>query len=176
MSKPIVFVDMDGFIAIYERWAYQPDITGTSPFENESYHYFATCKRDEYAYALIKELCKRFDVYFLTTVPVTMPWHIKDKIAWIKKHVPEIDPEKRLLVANSDKTEVIMVIMKLKKLSQNIILIDDFNPNLRAWRDAGGTAIKYLNGVNSPYSYDGIQISSKTPLDEIIHIIQTKGE
>ena len=58
MSKPIVFLDMDGFIATYERWAYQPDITGMSPFENESYHYFATCKRDEYAYALLKELCK----------------------------------------------------------------------------------------------------------------------
>ena len=170
MSKPIVFFDMDGFIARYERWAYQPDLTGISPFENETFHYFRTCERDEYAYALIKEITKTYNTYFLTTVPVTMPWHIMDKIQWIKEKIPEIDPHTKLLIANSDKSEVADVLLKTKTL-ENVVLFDDYNPNLIAWRNAGGIAIKYLNGVNSPDSYDGVNISDKTPIPDVIKLL-----
>ena len=37
-----------------------------------------------------------------------------------------------------------------RNLQANDILIDDFNPNLEEWENAGATAIKFLNGNNSP--------------------------
>ena len=88
-----------------------------------------------------------------------MPWHVSDKVTWLNNCVPEIDTNTQLLIADSDKAETIMVLQQLKTLTKDMILIDDFNPNLKAWRAAGGTAIKYLNGINTKESWDGIYIT-----------------
>ena len=39
------------------------------------------------------------------------------------------------------------------------ILIDDYNPNLYSWMSRGGTAIKYINNVNSVDSWVGSYIA-----------------
>jgi histidinol phosphatase-like enzyme len=164
----IAFMDMDGFIAKYDRKAYMKEY-GINPnkaqFEDEAIHYFLTCERDNNAYVLVKNILEEYDEsYFLTTVPPEMSWHIPDKITWLHDCVPEIDTDTQLLIAESDKAETIMVLQQLKTLTKDMILIDDYNPNLFAWEAAGGTAIKYLNGINTKESWDGIYITREEAL------------
>lgn len=53
-------------------------------------------------------------------------------------------------------------------LSGHDILIDDYNENLELWREYGGTAVKYLNGINNPYSWSGHRLVNTLSADEIV--------
>ena len=168
MSKTIYFIDMDGVLARYERHAYDPS-KGPAPnvalYEHEDSHYFATCEADNNAVSLLKSLLANPDaeVYVLTHVAPHIPWASDDKREWLLQIVPVLDTATQLIIADSDKAETIMVREKLKGLNRNMVLIDDYNKNLNDWRDAGGTAIKYLNGINSSNSWDGLIIDGRIP-------------
>lgn len=153
--KRKIFFDKDGLLAYYDRWAYVPNENGIMPFEIEENHYFRTCKRDDKAYDLLKK-CISFghEVYILTKVPPECGFIRQDVLHWVKENIPEID-DKHIIIAESDKAELIKVIHDISSLNKNMILIDDFNPNLWGWQEAGGDAIKYINGVNSPNTFGG---------------------
>lgn len=51
------------------------------------------------------------------------------------------------------------------------ILIDDFNPNLRNWEAAGGTAVKYINGLNSPESFNGLCLFKTWPVEQCMNAL-----
>lgn len=161
-KNKMAFLDMDGFLAIYERDAYKTEC-GITPglclYQDEKAHYFRTCKRDDAAYALAQDIMRQFETYILTTIPPETPWSEVDKDLWLNDKVPEVDTATQLIIADSDKAETIMVLQQLETLTENMILIDDYNPNLHTWREAGGTAIKYLNGLNSKESWDGPTIT-----------------
>lgn len=160
MTNTTYFIDMDGVLAQYERTAFdisKGPVPGLALFEHEDSHYFKTCKPDPVAVALLEDLLNdpNSEVYILTTVPPHTPWVIADKKEWLSQVVPMFDSTTKLIIASSDKVETIMVKEKLHGLNSSMVLIDDFNKNLNDWRDAGGTAIKYLNGINSENSWDG---------------------
>ena len=150
-----IFFDADGVIAEYERDAYE----GMHPkFCNEHQHYFRYCKRDDCAYALLLQFIEYgADVWILSKADAQYPWIKHDKIQWFQDHIPEI-PLEKIIIAKSDKAETIKVKKKLKKLTKNMILIDDYNNNLQDWIDEGGIGIKYINGINNPNSFNGPKI------------------
>lgn len=176
--EKIFFVDMDGVIAKYDRHAYdRPNgpIPGTALFEHEPSHYFAHCDPDPTGIAMLRLLLaiKDAKTYILTSVAAHIPWAIEDKKAWLADHCPEIDTARQFVVTRSDKTEVARAMTLAKQLTELTVLIDDFNPNLLKWRRAGGKAVKYLNGVNSPTSWSGLTIDGRpeTPNIAIADII-----
>ena len=69
---------------------------------------------------------------------------LKEKNNWLNKYLPELPIEKRIFVPYGD--------VKYKYLPSKITsfdyLIDDHTKNLLDWKEAGGTGIKFLNGIN----------------------------
>lgn len=133
----------------------------------------------------------------------------RDKKSWLTKYCYGIDPETdfmllpKLLDRNesnenkesdenkSNKHNLARLIAELMlfrtapagnttpMLTYRDILIDDYNENLENWREMGGLAIKYNNGINSPNvlepneSFNGIHISQNMISNDIVELLST---
>lgn len=153
----MIYFDMDGVLAIYDRDGY----VGDKPaYKRAGEHYFLNREPDEHC---IREFRNLYDyipmnVKVLTTVTDDNSQirneQTFDKINWMLKYIPEFNFGRDFMAVTSSKRSIIQDI-KGFKLMPNDILVDDYNKNLESWKEGGGTAIKYLNGINSPYSYEG---------------------
>lgn len=175
-----VFFDMDGVLAQYERTAYEkPDFLWKKPGS----HYFSTVKPDQKAIDLFN-LCQKetgTNTFILTSVlnngPICLE-QITDKMAWIQKHIPNTDLKKQFIPSVSIKTRTIqaMLFQNKNNIHPSDILIDDYNPNLWAWQNAGGTAMKYLNGLNHADSWSGIVLTENMTAEDICELISVLGK
>ena len=154
------FFDMDGTLAIYHRWVYTS--TKTEQWWNKiaGTHYYATVPPHIKMVDFVKQRLQEDpqSVYILTSVGVNDAAayyeHTADKICWIQKYLPELLPEHFLVVATrrpeQGKVTKSMVAEKTlgRPLCSDDFLYDDFNLNLQEWKQAGGTPVKVLNGIN----------------------------
>lgn len=151
----MLFMDMDGVLARYDRWAYAKRPGQKAVYETEHEHYFRHCVPDRHALAILKTaLDLGVDARVLTAIRSDLPWVRFDKVQWLAEHAPWLDPA-RLVIASGDKAQAVIAMQLAAGLHPGIVLLDDFNRNLEDWARAGGTAVKYLNGVNSPGSWPG---------------------
>ena len=176
MLKPVFFVDMDGVIALYDRFAYDRN-NGPEPnialFEYEPAHYFRSCRPDNDALNILQDLLsiKTAHVFIMTSVAPHIPWAVEDKKIWLRKHCPYIDIDKQVIIARQNKSEMALAKLNslgIDNLNKLTYLIDDFNPNLFKWGEKGGTAVKYLNGINSPESWPGLYITGREQIQNKI--------
>jgi hypothetical protein len=98
--------------------------------------------------------------------------HLHDKIFSLDKWVPYIDID-HILISVTSKRDAVEYIMN-HELTSNDVLIDDYNKNLNDWRNAGGTAIKYCNGINSPDSFSGPRISCVQSIKSMIETLENE--
>lgn len=146
----MVFFDMDGVLAVYDWDMYLPDDNGVPPYMQEKRHSFRYCKPDPVAIGLLQRfMSMQVPSFILTAIRSDLPWVYHDKILWLERAIPEIDPSEQLIVASGDKAQAAMAAAKSRGLDRNMLLLDDFNQNLWDWHRAGGNAVKYLNGVNT---------------------------
>lgn len=168
---------MDGVLTIYERDAYNPP---DFKWKQLNGHYFKTVKPDKKALELFKMCSDTADMntFILTAVlnngPICLE-HIEDKIEWLNQYCPYVNIKKQFIPTVSLKTRTIqaMLFQNANHLLPSDILFDDYNPNLKAWQDAGGTAIKYLNGLNHASSFKGITIPEDMSAQDIVTLLQT---
>lgn len=157
--KKTYFFDMDGTLVVYEQHIFlcenkpwYTNIRGTN--------YFAKAKPYDNSLAFIKHLIANDeDVYLLTSLDIT-PKHMSDyeehvtgKYNWTKQYLPELDAS-RLLICNPQiqgkfTKSIIAADILGRTLTKQDLLIDDYNPNLQDWLEAGGMPIKMINDVNS---------------------------
>lgn len=172
-----VFFDQDGVLGIYERKAY----IGKDPiWKKPGGHYFKTVKPDERAIELFKILTNEANVntFVLTAVnndgPVCLE-QIRDKIEWLKETIPEINVAKQFIPSVSPKSQTIRAVLSQTRtqLQPSDVLIDDYNPNLNDWQAAGGTALKYCNGINSEKSYKGIILPVSMSAPSMAELLST---
>lgn len=175
----MIYLDMDGFLAEYDYAIY----TKKNPAWNDvGSHVFRDVKRDEFVYMIVDKLSEvmQNDLYILTSVcglnAEIRNEQIIDKMNWTAKFYPQLNLC-NFIACESDKRNVISKI-KGFRLTKSDILIDDYKKNLFAWTEAGGTAIKYLNGINSVGCWPGTIIERPkggVPLeiaaDEAVEII-----
>lgn len=175
-----IFFDMDGVLGIYERDAYAaPDFKWKQP----GAHYFAHVEPDKKAVELFDMLSDTPGVstFVLTAVlnsgPICME-QIQDKLDWAQKHLRNFDAKKQFIPTVSLKTRTIqaMLFQNRNNMLPSDILIDDYNPNLKAWQDAGGTGMKYLNGINHASSWKGIVLTKDMSAKDICDLIQTLAQ
>jgi len=162
--KELYFIDMDGVLARYDYNAYDKNKgrkPGIAIYEDPDLHYFRNLKPDPIAINITKNLLKKpgAKTYILTTVAPHIPWAIDDKKKWLAEHLPEIKPED-IIFAENDKAEIVKIMKQIPKLTKRMFLIDDYKHNLEDWEIAGGTPIKYLNGINSIGDFKGLYISN----------------
>lgn len=164
------YFDMDGVITVYEKWAFR----GENPiFMKLGSHYFRTCKPDYKMIETIEVLNQCSNVYILTSVSngfEISKEQVDDKISWLSKYCPFINIPKQFISVNDDTSKSKYV------SSKEDILIDDYNINLLEWKNAGGIAVKYLNGVNSYNSFKSEYVVSKDmSVDEIVNCLKSIG-
>lgn len=175
----IVYIDMDGVLVQYERAAY----TGPDPqYCRPGFHYFRHLKPDYKMIATIEKLQKnpKVEVKILTSVSNIGSLFLEqteDKILWLNKHCPFIDTDTQFIASASSKRAIAEALCTTSKVPVfqnfgiNHILIDDYNKNLEDWTSAGGTGIKYINGLNDPTSYKGLILDSNMTSDDITNLI-----
>jgi 5'(3')-deoxyribonucleotidase len=89
---------------------------------------------------------------------------------WVSENYPVISLC-NFIACGSDKRNAISKI-KGMNLTKQDILVDDYKRNLVSWASAGGTAIKYINGINSVGDWPGLYIDkSKMKVVDIIKFI-----
>lgn len=184
-----VYFDLDGVLMIYDRDAYVAYKEQTPIYLLPGHHYFRHLEPDNWALHLLYILMAyqkthpedNGNTYTLSNLqPGNMfNEHFHDKLLRTMELIPQMSIE-NILFSVGDKHNCVPFITG-KKLSKYDILIDDFNPNLNAWNKAGGTAIKYCNGLNTPGSYDGIRIgpmfgSTEDTLRRILDLYLNRNE
>ena len=147
MSKPRLFIDMDGTLARFhdevqylERMWEKDFFKDLKPFDN-----------------LVSALEKLnetnnedIEMYILTTtIDGEPPYCRTEKDEWIDKHLPFIDSYHRIFVPQCfTKPDYIKEYFG-RELDDTDILFDDYNKNLREWEQHKGTAIKCVNNINN---------------------------
>ena len=136
-----LFVDMDGTIAKF----YHHKQCLEKMYEQ---NYFL----DLQPYAItktIKELAGKSTIeVFVLSACIKSPYCKQEKIAWLDKHLPEIDSEHRILVdVGENKADYIP---HTDEPCVNILL-DDYSKNLEQWEqdDENNIAFKFINGLNN---------------------------
>lgn len=135
--KPRFFIDMDGTLA---EWR---DIKSNSELYQKGY--YESLKPNNCLLEEVKKLIKEGkDIYILSSFLSDSDYALKEKNIWLNKYLPELPVQKRIFVPYGD--------VKYKYLPSKITsfdyLIDDHTKNLLDWKEAGGTGIKFLNGIN----------------------------
>lgn len=178
-----IYFDMDGVLAKYDRNAYKEDpVTHERLFETKNKHYFRYVPADDKMTNVLFHLTNKMHnqkseieikTHVISTLSKKSSAFIEqydDKVAWLGENIKNF-PTKEFYPALGEKRDI-AVLIRGKKLNTTDILIDDYNVNLKSWRDAGGTAIKYLNGVNSAESWDGPHIDQAMSSSEIIRVLE----
>ena len=175
------FFDMDGVLAKY----IMQDYLGDNPlYMKKNYHYFKKLEPDSKMINVLKSInsyCNKeqkgkvFIITSVTNIGDMFLEHTMDKISWLNQYAPFIDTKTQFIAAISAKQEIAKSICRpSQNLSYNDILIDDFNHNLNNWQNAGGQAVKYLNGINSPntenseITFSGLNLTENMSSRDII--------
>lgn len=135
-----VYFDLDGTLA---EWRY---VTALQELQQKDY--FFRLKPTNLV-PLANSLAKRDGIETLILsqyLPDT--YALEDKNRWCDAYVPAIDRKHRVFVpCGVGKPEYIREALR-RPLNGDDILIDDYSKNLTEWCAAGGTAVKWLNGIN----------------------------
>lgn len=111
-----------------------------------------------------------------------------DKLEWLKNQFGILDSETDMTSAHasmlpisphfsaSNKRYIGEALSGDCKLYRTDILIDDYNNNLIEWENAGGTSIKYCNGINSPESWKGLCITENMTSEQIVQFLYAIAE
>lgn len=122
-----VLADFDGQVNALDRYK----------LETGFFSQLQTLPLLEQVRAMLIDPQTRQKIYILSASPNEKTDH--DKKIWLSKHLPLLYESHIIFVRNgADKAQY----------ANGAILIDDYTPNLKKWEQAGGVAIKYLNGKN----------------------------
>ena len=152
----MICFDQDGVLAVYERDAYNFDSKEGPRFLQEGY--FRTVKPNITAIKLLEkcmEVCPN-DTYIITTVPNVPNKNdiVMDKLFWITSYIPRFNIGTQF-IAPTDAKMTFIEWIRGSSITQRDVLIDDYNPNLYSWATRGGTAIKFINGLNHIETWAG---------------------
>lgn len=140
-EKTRVFVDMDGVLAEFNKVDKIEDL-----YEAD---YFANLKPMNNVVAAINHLNNdpMYDVYILSSVLKDSKFAVTEKLSWLEKYMPEIRSNlSNVIFSECGKSKVGFVPNGVRRTD---ILLDDYTKNLNEWKQAGGKAVKVINGINN---------------------------
>lgn len=137
-----VYWDLDGTLA---KWR-----TAATTADLYKKNYFLSLDPEKELCDLANKLSKENEVdsYILTSFLEDSEYAKTEKLAWVKNHISELPNGNILCVPYGIRKSSFVEDIEHKELSKTDVLIDDHSPNLIAWEQAGGTAIKWCNGIN----------------------------
>lgn len=176
MNQKTIWSDEDGVIAIYEPHAYKIPTNGNSLFMTPNIHYFMSLDEDTRIIEAYKQLQQHdIPLHVLTNLTDSHPLyeeHEIDKIEWTSKVMPFLDMTTQFHAIHVPKYQFAQQTLQ-RSLCKTDILISDYNNDLIPWETAGGTGVKYLNGINSEDSFAGAKIFPEWTSEHIKDFILT---
>lgn len=156
-----VYFDLDGTLAEWKTGATMSEIQ-----QKDYYFQLRSTNLVPFANHLVKY--RDIETMILSQYLPNI-YALEDKKRWCDTYVPSIDKEHRIFVpCGIGKPEYIQETLR-HTLSEDDILIDDYSKNLIEWVGAGGTAIKWLNGINGINgTFQGYRIKYVSDLEKII--------
>lgn len=142
MNQLNIFLDMDGVLAQHDE--YVEEKIGSNYTQEELHQlyedpkFFENLKKTDICDFLIENVTQLYGDYSIISVPA-QNYGIESsisKLRWISKELL-IKPKKVIFTRN-----------KHYYADTNNVLIDDYRPNIAAWRNAGGIGIKYKANSN----------------------------
>lgn len=141
----LYFFDMDGCLAEYK-------FISQEAFYEEGF--FKNLKPNDIVWPILKDGLTD-NIYVLSTV-VDSPYCIQEKNAWLDENFPVNFVHRMFVPKGMSKADYVRSKFPNLPFDEKFCLVDDYNKNLRDWRDKGGYAVKYLNGINHKHgSWDG---------------------
>jgi hypothetical protein len=178
-----ISLDMDGVLAVYE-----PDDYKKQPyaFEMPGSHYFAKrtvdtvmCDVARRLEHLTHEPSCGLDLFIVSMASANgrlFAEQSADKVAWLDKYVKDGISQHAVILPHSAYIKAHKARAIAARLNRPLdvcdVLLDDYNPHLTAWTLMGGTAMKYLNGINSGESWDGPCITKDMNPRDIVSMLQ----
>lgn len=162
MKKVKIYWDLDGTLA---KWK---SATMDDLYKKD---YFLTLDAENGLCRVANELGKREDVdsYILTSYLSDSRYAKDEKMEWTVRNVGNLSDAVIFVPYGSEKAAFVER-LKHKKLNKSDVLIDDHSPNLIAWEKAGGTAVKWCNGINNTRKslFSGLRIDRAAKLLDFI--------
>lgn len=161
MNRKTIYIDLDGTAAEWRAAA--------SPADLKKKGYFATLAPTEIA-AFANSLAENAACEaFILSAYMPDTYAFDEKHDWSDQHIPNINRDHRLLVpCGVNKAAFVMEALR-HPLTKDDVLIDDYSINLIEWEAAGGTAIKWLNGINgNNNTFKGTRVQDIDTLHEIL--------
>ena len=119
MNKKIVYIDMDGVLADFDKAVKENKLTKKYGITDQDYDLipdiFLNLEPMSGAYLAVNRLMNKYDVYVASSAPWSNPQSWTDKRRWIEKHFPKL--HKRLILIHH------------KNLLRGDYLIDDRTKN-----------------------------------------------
>lgn len=139
-----VYFDMDGCLTRF----YDDIVDDEGAFRLDNMYspgFFYKLKPYENVVSAVKLLASidRDRVHIVSAYDVANESVLDQKNAWLDYYLPEICHGQRLFTQIGQPKN-----LAVKGGVRQSLLIDDYNKNLREWRDAGGEAVKLVNDVN----------------------------
>lgn len=160
-QKFYAFIDMDGVLA---QWPCPDSI----PEAIKKPGFFQNLQSDASALNLLKILQNHgMSTRIISTVPGSNA--VQEKQAWLNKYVKQTAAP---LFCPKSTSKAEMAKEVINQYGSFALLIDDWNVNLKKWDNAGGTAIKYLNGRNTQDSWHGRCLNQKhIHIDAVLNML-----
>lgn len=163
-----MWFDKDGVLAVYDYSLYESECDLPAPWLIRNAHVFRNLETyrnmcqafsrlyKENANKSIRE--RRCNVRVLTAVSdsATLSEQVIDSAYWCEKY---LGLKAKDFYACAVSKETVPITLR-NRITRKDVLFDDYMPNLRKWKEAGGTAIKVINGINSgttefPFIFNG---------------------
>lgn len=176
MKKTInLFVDMDGTIAkFYYKKDYLEKMYEQGYFANLPPYAMAKAIND----FANKETCVEV---FILSACIDSPYCEKEKIDWLLKYMPNIDPKNFLFTkVGESKIQKVINNPKIDNVNRLNILLDDYTLNLEQWKSnehENMVGIKFLNGINdTTKNWQGIKVKTFSQLENTLQKFAMYGK
>ena len=151
---------MDGVLAEY-KWSGKGD-------EWKQGH-FLSLAPDITAIHAVRDLAKWEDVevYILSALLPDSDFCKAEKMVWLIRYLPEINDDHWIFTkAGIRKPDVVRQLFG--GMNDSFVLLDDYSANLAEWESAGGTGIKYRNGINGRNgTWSGLYVDHRQTKEEM---------
>lgn len=138
--KPRVFIDMDGTLVAWNASATVEDLYEKSYFRRQPPNWPVLGAVEH----LLEIKADNYDVFICSCYFADSEYALQAKREWLKDFLPDLPDESAIFVpCGEPKTDYIP-----GGIHSTDILLDDYSRNLHQWAEAGGIAIKLLNGIN----------------------------